>query len=283
MNDATSASKVRPYIPLIAFLVPTLVVGYGFVIPQSCIAGVNELTIGFGITVLAATFTYIAGQRALLPKRVCLRSPLRVRMARAINRQAACPSGWFGRILGFVWPREHERLNVEALDRLDVGPGHRVLEIGSGTGHALREIARRATGGYVLGLDVSVLMVKLARDRNRRSIAEGAVDVRVGDIAALSLHGARFDRIFSVHCIYFWRDVEVALASLAAALVPGGRLVLAFRPDGDDIPSRFRDPTYRFPRPCELEAALRRVGFVVEPAALSAVESGVMLLTAIRS
>ena len=283
MNDAASDSKVRPYLPLIAFVVPTLVIGYGFVIPQSCIAGVNELTIGFGITVLAATLTYIAGQRAVLPKRVCMRPPLRVRVARAINRQAASPSGWFGRILGFVWPREHGRLNAEALDRLDVRPGQRVLEIGSGTGHALREAAHRAMGGYVLGVDISVLMVKLARERNHRGIAEGTVDVRVGDIAALSLHGATFDRIFSVHCICFWNDVEAALASLAAVLTPGGRLVLAFRPEGDDIPSRFRDPTYRFPRPIELEAALRRFGLAVEPAALSTAEPGVLLLTAIRS
>ena len=97
----------------VPFVLPTVVVGYGFVIPRSCIAGVNELTIGFGTTILGAVLTYVAGQRAVLPKGVCTKPPLRMRIARAINRQAASPSGWFGRLLGLIWPREHGRLNAE--------------------------------------------------------------------------------------------------------------------------------------------------------------------------
>jgi SAM-dependent methyltransferase len=156
-------TRIRPYVPLIGFLVPTVLVGYGVVIPRSCIAGVNELTIGFGTTIISVILTYIAGQRAVMPRGVCTKPPLRVRVARAINRQAASPSGWFGRVLGLIWPREHGRLNAEVLDALDLRPGQRVLEIGSGTGHALRQAARRVAPGHALGLDVSVLMVDLAR------------------------------------------------------------------------------------------------------------------------
>lgn len=54
------------WIPLIGFVVPTLVIGYGIVIPRSCIAGVNELTLGFGTTVLAACITYVLGVRQAL-------------------------------------------------------------------------------------------------------------------------------------------------------------------------------------------------------------------------
>ena len=53
--------KFKYTVPLLAFVVPTLVIGYGFVIPNSPIAGVNELTIGFGTTVLGACLTYFAG------------------------------------------------------------------------------------------------------------------------------------------------------------------------------------------------------------------------------
>jgi hypothetical protein len=49
--------------PLVSFVVPTVVLGYGFVIPRSCIAGLNELTIGFGTTVLGACVTYVLGVR----------------------------------------------------------------------------------------------------------------------------------------------------------------------------------------------------------------------------
>lgn len=54
----------RLWMPLVGFVVPSLVIGYGFVIPRSCIAGVNELTIGYGITVLGACVTYVLGVRA---------------------------------------------------------------------------------------------------------------------------------------------------------------------------------------------------------------------------
>jgi len=58
--------KLRLFLPLVGFVVPTVVIGYGFVIPRSCIAGVNELTIGFATTILGACVTYVAGVRAAL-------------------------------------------------------------------------------------------------------------------------------------------------------------------------------------------------------------------------
>jgi hypothetical protein len=52
--------------PLVGFVVPTVVIGYGFVIPRSGIAGVNELTIGFATTIAGACVTYVMGVRAAL-------------------------------------------------------------------------------------------------------------------------------------------------------------------------------------------------------------------------
>lgn len=272
---------IRSYIPLIGFVVPTVVVGYGVVIPRSCIAGVNELSIGFGTTILGAVLTYFAGQRVILPKGVCTKPPLRVRITRAINRQAAAPHGWFGRLLGLIWPREHRRLNAEVLDALDLHAGQRVLEVGSGTGHALREAARRVAPGRVVGVDISELMADLARRLNHAAVLRGEIEVRAGDIEKLDLHGSTFDRIFSVNCIYFWHDADAVLAKLASALSPGGKLVLAFRRDGDDVPVRFRDPIYRFPRVEVVKAALERVGLNVG-APTPTVTRGIVLLIATR-
>jgi hypothetical protein len=53
-------------VPLIGFVLPTVIVGYGFVIPRSCIAGVNELSVGFATTILGACITYVLGLRAVL-------------------------------------------------------------------------------------------------------------------------------------------------------------------------------------------------------------------------
>lgn len=49
--------------PLLLHVVPTLLIGYGVVIPKSCIAGVNALSLGFAATVLGFIPAYIAGVR----------------------------------------------------------------------------------------------------------------------------------------------------------------------------------------------------------------------------
>ena len=61
--------RLRHFTPLAGFVVPTVLIGYGVVIPRSCIAGWNELTVGFAATVLGACLTYWAGLRLALRKR----------------------------------------------------------------------------------------------------------------------------------------------------------------------------------------------------------------------
>ena len=46
--------RFKHFYPLLAFLIPTALIGYGLVIPRSPIAGVNQLTIGFGSALLGA-------------------------------------------------------------------------------------------------------------------------------------------------------------------------------------------------------------------------------------
>jgi ABC-type Fe3+ transport system permease subunit len=57
--------KPKYFLPLLGFVIPTVVIGYGFVIPASCIAGINSLTVGFATTVVGACATYWAGVRAV--------------------------------------------------------------------------------------------------------------------------------------------------------------------------------------------------------------------------
>ncbi len=57
--------NIRHYLPLVGFVVPTVIIAYGFVIPRSCIAGVNELTIGFASSIVGACVIYYFGLRTL--------------------------------------------------------------------------------------------------------------------------------------------------------------------------------------------------------------------------
>jgi hypothetical protein len=58
--------RARHLVPLMGFIVPTAIIGFGFVIPGSCIAGLNELSVGFATTLAGACVTYVLGLRLAL-------------------------------------------------------------------------------------------------------------------------------------------------------------------------------------------------------------------------
>ena len=62
-DSSRGTLELRHFAPLAGFVVPTVLIGYGIVIPRSCIAGLNELTLGFAATVVGACLTYWAGLR----------------------------------------------------------------------------------------------------------------------------------------------------------------------------------------------------------------------------
>jgi ABC-type Fe3+ transport system permease subunit len=63
------AMRARYFTPLAAFVVPSLVIGFGVVIPGSCIEGVNQLTVGFASALAGAAAAYWLGIRAVLSDR----------------------------------------------------------------------------------------------------------------------------------------------------------------------------------------------------------------------
>ncbi len=60
--------SLRHFYPLLAFLIPTMLIGYGVVIPLSPIAGLNQYRVGFGSALLGAVIAYWQGIRIALRK-----------------------------------------------------------------------------------------------------------------------------------------------------------------------------------------------------------------------
>jgi SAM-dependent methyltransferase len=115
---------------------------------------------------------------------------------------------------------EHYAVNViqVALDRLEVGPGSRLLDIACGAGLALR--LAEATGAEVAGIDASERLTAVARARCPEA------DIRTGTMFELPWADDEFDAITSVNGI--WGDCDAALAEAYRALRPGGRILISF-------------------------------------------------------
>ncbi|MET0559727.1 MAG: methyltransferase domain-containing protein [Solirubrobacterales bacterium] len=162
------------------------------------------------------------------------RLPLRRRIAGRVLTEAIArvPGAWRlsrGRVSSFfaaAAPDWDERVKpegaahlaplVDAVERLDLDPA-RILDVGTGTGAGALWLAKRFEDAEVLGIDVSAEMIELAlakpRDEQRLRFA-------VADVAEASAGGGRFDLIVHLNC-------PVVFADVAAALAPGGAVVVA--------------------------------------------------------
>src|SRR5262249_16908133 len=61
--------RLRHFYPLLGYVAPTVIIGYGVVIPTSCIAAITDLTIGFASAIVGACVTYVLGLRSVLRER----------------------------------------------------------------------------------------------------------------------------------------------------------------------------------------------------------------------
>lgn len=147
---------------------------------------------------------------------------------RLIARHLRTPDGLFGRLVGRLMNVGNRPMNRAALDALDLGPSHRVLEVGFGGASLLDELLRRTPEGHVAGLELSETMLERARRRFRHAIERGALTLKHGVVEELPFGDDRFDRAFTVNTLYFWTDPARAADELVRVLAPGGRVVIAY-------------------------------------------------------
>ena len=110
------------------------------------------------------------------------------------------------------------RARQEAIRRVGIGAGQRVLELGCGSGVFLRLAGDR--GAEVFGLDASEALVELARSR----VPEA--DLRVGDMQFLPYADDGFDVVAGFNAFFFAADMVAALREAGRGAIPGAPVVI---------------------------------------------------------
>ena len=122
---------------------------------------------------------------------------------------------WADRGRGVRMGEGHAHLVSAALDRIQVGEGEALLDIGCGVGMALEAAAARGAGP-LYGVDVSEQMVARCRAR-----LPGAV-IQQASGEALGLPDECVHHVISIESLYYHHDPCETLAEAVRVLKPGG-------------------------------------------------------------
>ena len=155
-----------------------------------------------------------------------------------------------------------------ALDRVNLTPGDRVLDIACGTGIVARLATQRVGGGTVVGVDLSPQMLAVA------SAVAPEIAWREGSAQSLPVAGERFDVVVCHQGLQFFADRAAAVREIKRVLAPGGRVAVATWCSVENSPvlgelqrvaerhlGPIADQRYNFGSAADLEALLAAGGF----------------------
>jgi len=116
--------------------------------------------------------------------------------------------------------------NRLAVDALEVPPDAAIVDVGCGTGAALRHVAGRVPAGTLVGVDPIPRMIEIARERAAEHPEGARLDFREGPAEKLPVDDDCADLVLAFDSIDHWQDRAAGLAEIRRVLRLGGRLVV---------------------------------------------------------
>lgn len=118
--------------------------------------------------------------------------------------------------------RGHRPVGEQAIERMRVPDDAHVLDVGCGSGWASRLLAEKARRGRVVGFDISDEMIRVAREA---STYFTNLEFQVASAESLTFETGEFTHAFSMESLYYYADMNRALAEIHRVLGTGGLFV----------------------------------------------------------
>jgi arsenite methyltransferase len=115
--------------------------------------------------------------------------------------------------------QDHLPITLPALDLMHISPTDNILDLGCGSGWLSRILARTASQGRVVGIDISDEMIRHAR---RLSLDFPNLVFAVGEVSEIPWEPNFFSRAISVESAYYWPDPASGVREIFRVLRQGG-------------------------------------------------------------
>ncbi len=148
--------------------------------------------------------------------------------AKQVAAQLRCPNGEEAVDVAKQMNKTNLALNQKCIGLMQLQAGDKVLEIGPGNGAFAEDVVNTAEHIRYFGLDWSREMVDEALRINQHLIESGKVQFQQGNSAKQIYHNNQFDKVFTVHTLYFWENPMQHLAEIKRVLQPTGLFGIAF-------------------------------------------------------
>ena len=145
-----------------------------------------------------------------------------------------------------LWARLAEsRPRRHVLELAATGPGEDVLEVATGTGVQLVDLARRNPEGQTVGVELADGMLRRTRSR-LQSASLDRVELLLADARDLPFPDASFDLVVNSYMLDLLpcEDIPRVLGEFRRVLKPDGRLVLSNMTKGEARYHRIWDALY---------------------------------------
>ncbi len=117
--------------------------------------------------------------------------------------------------------------NKLAVENIDLPDHSTIIDVGCGTGSALRHAAARVKDGTLIGIDPVPRMIEIAKELTEKHEVDYQIDFKVGSAEEIPVDDNIANLVFAFDSVDHWHDLHQGLKEVQRILVPSGSFIIA--------------------------------------------------------
>jgi len=151
-----------------------------------------------------------------------------------LMKQLEKPEGLIGSFIGWMMTQKNAERCDFLLEKLEVEPSHKILEVGFGTGNTLARVSDLLDEtGELKGIDHSEIMFRKAMEKNEVAIGEKKMNLYNSSLWDFHTPEDYYDIVYASNVHFFWENPVPEFRFMRELLIEGGKLVIVTQPKGN--------------------------------------------------